>query len=161
MRLRVASSLSNSSDRGCRIRAGVARKTLREPVSVNSRTSLRPAEMEIGKWRAETGARNPRPKDGNARNCRPETGARQPNPREYQRFLQTRKNQPGDRTAWLTRQSAANQSRSGSSLLNRKMQGDFEKMQRGANCNFSMACIAYPYLRSRETVIALAGIFRG
>src|SRR4029077_6815526 len=101
MRLRVASSLSNSSDRGCRIRAGVARKTLREPVSVNSRTSLRPAEMEIGKWRAETGARNPRPKDGNARNCRPETGARQPNPREYQRFLQTRKNQPGDRTAWL------------------------------------------------------------
>jgi predicted RNase H-like nuclease len=32
---------------------------LREPVSVNSRTGLRHAEMEIGKWRAETGARNP------------------------------------------------------------------------------------------------------
>ena len=104
MRLRVASSLSNSwakepieavdSGRRCR-------KTLREPVSVNSRTSLRSAEMEIGKWRAETGARNPCPKDENARNCRPETGARQPNPREYQRFSQTRKNQPGDRTAWL------------------------------------------------------------
>src|SRR6202023_2514239 len=61
MRLRVASSLSNSwakepieavdSGRRCR-------KTLREPVSVNSRTSLRSAEMEIGKWRAETGARS-------------------------------------------------------------------------------------------------------
>jgi hypothetical protein len=51
-----------ASDRGCRLRAG-------EPVSVNSRTSLRSAETEIGKWRAETGARNPRPKDGNARNC--------------------------------------------------------------------------------------------
>ena len=62
MRLRVASSLSNSwakepieavdSGRRCR-------KTLREPVSVNSRTSLRSAEMEIGKWRAETGAVKP------------------------------------------------------------------------------------------------------
>src|SRR5580704_19088198 len=113
MRLRVASSLSNSwakepieavdSGRRCR-------KTLREPVSVNSRTSLRSAEMEIGKWRAETGARNPRPKDGNARNCRPETGARQPNPREYQRFSQNRKNQPRDRTAWLTTQAQANRS---------------------------------------------------
>jgi hypothetical protein len=70
------------------------RKALREPVSVNSRTSLRSAEMEIGKGRAETGARNPRPKDENARNCRPETGARQPNPREDKRFSQTRKNQP-------------------------------------------------------------------
>src|ERR1700730_16305020 len=78
-----------------------SRKTLREPVSVNSRTSLRSAEMEIGKWQAETGARNPCPKDENARNCRPETGARQPNPREDKRFSQTRKNQPGDRTAWL------------------------------------------------------------
>src|ERR1700730_18448064 len=47
--------------------------------------------MEIGKWRAEIGARNPCPKDENARNCRPETGARQPNPREYQRFSPTRK----------------------------------------------------------------------
>src|ERR1700736_3468882 len=104
MRLRVASSLSNSwakepieavdSGRRCR-------KTVREPVSVNSRPSLRSAETEIGKWQAETGARTPCPKDENARNCRPETGARQPNPREDQRFSQTRKNQPGDRTAWL------------------------------------------------------------
>src|ERR1700724_2664258 len=109
MRLRVASSLSNSwakepieavdSGRRCR-------KTLREPVSVNSRTMLRPAETEIGKWGEETGARNPCPKDENARNCRPETGARQPNPREDQRFSQTRKNQPGDRTAWLGRQDS-------------------------------------------------------
>src|SRR3984893_7789044 len=44
-----------------------------------------------------------------------------------------------------------------------KMQGEFEKMQRGANCNraksghFSITCIASPYSRSRETVIALAG----
>src|SRR5580704_12303464 len=109
MRLRVASSLSNSwakepieavdSGRRCR-------KTLREPVSVNSRTSLRSAEMEIGKWQAETGARNPRPKDENARNCRSETGARQPNPREDKRFSPTRKNQPGDRTAWLSKQDS-------------------------------------------------------
>ncbi len=72
-----------------------------EPVSACNRTSLRSTEMEIGKWRAETGARNPRPKDENARNCRPETGGSQPNSREYQRFSPTRKNQPGDRTAWL------------------------------------------------------------
>ena len=49
----------------------------------------------------------------------------------------------------------------------RTMQGDFEKMQRGANCNrarsghFSITCIANPYSTSRETVIALAGTFRG
>src|ERR1700730_181276 len=48
-----------------------------------------------------------------------------------------------------------------------EMQGEFEKMQRGANCNraksghFSITCIASPYSRSRETVIALAGTFRG
>src|ERR1700730_12732092 len=52
------------------------------------------------------------------------------------------------------------------SLLKGKMQGEFEKMQRGANCNrakschFSITCIASPYSRSRETVIALAGTFR-
>jgi hypothetical protein len=40
------------------------------------------AEMEIEKWRAETGARNPPRTDRNAGNCRPETGARQPNLRE-------------------------------------------------------------------------------
>jgi hypothetical protein len=48
-----------------------------------------------------------------------------------------------------------------------EMQGEFEKMRRGANCNraksghFSITCIASPYSRSRETVIALAGTFRG
>jgi Transposase, Mutator family len=40
------------------------------------------AEMEIEKWRAETGARNPPRTDRNAGNCRLETGARQPNLRE-------------------------------------------------------------------------------
>ena len=59
-----------------------ARRALREPVSVNSRTGLRPAEMEIGKSRAETGARNPAGADRNTENYRPETGACQPNPRE-------------------------------------------------------------------------------
>jgi hypothetical protein len=44
-------------------------------------------------------------------------------------------------------------------LLLTKMQGDFDKMQRGANCNransghFSITCIASPYSRSRETVM--------
>ena len=53
------------------------------------------------------------------------------------------------------------------SLLSRKMQGDFGKMQRGANCSraksghFSTSCMASPYSRSRETVIALAETFRG
>jgi hypothetical protein len=40
--------------RGCGLRAGVApdtRRALCEPVSVSSRTGLRPAEMEIEKWR--------------------------------------------------------------------------------------------------------------
>jgi hypothetical protein len=130
MRLRVASSLSNSwakepieavdSGRRCR-------KTLREPVSVNSRTSLRSDETEIGKWQTETSARNPCPKDENARNCRPETGARQPNPREDKRFSQTRKNQPGDRTAWLTRQSAANRSPRQISLRTGKFTGKLMK----------------------------------
>jgi hypothetical protein len=48
----------------------------------SSRTGLRPAEMEIEKWRAETGARNPPRTDRNTENRRPETGASQPNPRE-------------------------------------------------------------------------------
>ena len=39
-------------------RGVVAPEGLREPVSVSNRTGLRPAEMEIGKWRSETGARN-------------------------------------------------------------------------------------------------------
>jgi len=57
----------------------------------------------------------------------------------------------------MTTQSLANSGRN--SLLFRKMQGEFEKMQRGANCNraksghFSITCIASPYSRSRETVI--------
>jgi hypothetical protein len=43
------------------------------------------AEMEIGKWRSETGARNPPLKDRDAKNrpC-------QPNPREYRGFVQQR-----------------------------------------------------------------------
>jgi len=67
-------------------RHGPGSRTLCEPVLVNSRTGLRPAEMEIEKWRAETGARNPPRKGRNTRNCQPETGAPQPNPRECRRF---------------------------------------------------------------------------
>src|SRR3984893_3534345 len=48
-----------------------------KPVSVKYRTGLRHAEMEIGKWRSETGARNPPLKDRNAINRRSETGVRQ------------------------------------------------------------------------------------
>jgi hypothetical protein len=29
------------------------------------------------------------------------------------------------------------------------------------SCHFSMVCMVSPYSRSRETVIALAGIFKG
>ena len=113
MRLRIASSLSNSwakepveavdSGRRCR-------KTLRELVSVNSRTGLCPTEMEIEKWRPETGAQNPPRTDRNDKNCRIETGACQPNPREYRGFSHTGKLHHGDPTAWLTRQSLANRS---------------------------------------------------
>ena len=60
-------------------------------VSVNSRTGLRPAEMEIGKSRAETGARNPPRADRNTENYRPETGACQPNPRECRGLSSTGK----------------------------------------------------------------------
>ena len=80
--------------RGCGLRAGVApdtRRALCEPVSVSSRTGLRPAEMEIEKWRAETGAQNPPRTDRNTENCRPETGAPQPNLRERRRFSPTGK----------------------------------------------------------------------
>jgi hypothetical protein len=38
------------------------------------------------KLRAETGVRNPRPRDDNARNCWPETAPSELNPRECQRF---------------------------------------------------------------------------
>src|SRR5438045_3321680 len=62
-----------------------------EPVSVCNRTGLCPTEMEIGKWRAETGARNPPRKDRNTKNCRSEAGARQPNPRECRGFPPTGK----------------------------------------------------------------------
>ena len=71
-------------------------KALREPVSVSSRTGLCTPETEIGKSPPETGARNPPPKNRNARNCRPETEAHRPNPRRYRRFSPTGKNQPRD-----------------------------------------------------------------
>ena len=48
----------------------------------NSRTGLRPAEMEIEKSRAETGAPNPPRMDRTTRNCPLETGTRPPNPRK-------------------------------------------------------------------------------
>ena len=57
---------------------------------------------------------------------------------------------------WLTSQSRANPSQGRNLPAFTKMQGDFEKMQRGANCNraksahFSITCIASPYSRSRE-----------
>ena len=71
----------------CRqLRRRRTRRVLREPVSVNSRTGLRHAEMEIGKWRGETGARNPPRKDLNTKNRPSETGARQPNPGECGRL---------------------------------------------------------------------------
>jgi hypothetical protein len=47
------------------------------------------------------------------------------------------------------------------------MQGDFEKMQRGTNCNqaksghFSITCIASPCSRSRETVHCLSRDIQG
>jgi hypothetical protein len=87
-----------------------ARKRAAENRIELKRTGLRPAEMEVEKWRAETGVRNPPRTDRNTGNCRPETGARQPNPREYRGFSHTGKLYPGDPTPWLTSQSAANQS---------------------------------------------------
>jgi hypothetical protein len=72
-----------------------------EPVSVYNRTGLRPAEREIRKWRAETGARNLPRKGRNTENYRPETGIRQRNPRECRGFSHTGKYHPGDPTAWL------------------------------------------------------------
>ena len=65
------------------------------------------------------------------------------------------------------RQSAANPSRSGSSLFFRKLQGEFEKMQRGANCNqaktgpSSMACMGLSLLTEQGDNHCLAGTFRG
>jgi SOS response associated peptidase (SRAP) len=59
-----------------------------KPVSVKYRTGLRHAEMEIGKWCSETGARNPPLEDRNAINRRSETGVRPPNPRECREFSQ-------------------------------------------------------------------------
>jgi hypothetical protein len=88
-----------------------ARRALCEPLSVRYRTGLCTPETEIEKSPAETGARNPPRKSRNARNCRPETGSPQPNPRECRRFSPTGKYPPGDRTAWLMTQSAANPSR--------------------------------------------------
>src|ERR1700720_1334500 len=51
----------------------------------------------------------------------------------------TRSHQGG---VWLMNQSAANPSQGGISLLFRKMQGEFEKMQRGVNCNRAKATIS-------------------
>src|ERR1700730_18673897 len=64
---------------------------LRTRVSVCNRTGLRPAEMEIEKWRPETGARNPPLKDRNSKNRRSETRARRPNPLECRGFSHTGK----------------------------------------------------------------------
>jgi hypothetical protein len=61
-------------------------RALCEPVSACNRTGLCPTEMEIGKWRPETGARNPPLKDRNSKNRQSETEARQPNPRECRGF---------------------------------------------------------------------------
>jgi hypothetical protein len=61
-----------------RRRARYPKGTLRT-FSVNSRTGLRRAEMEIEKWRPETGAQNPLRTDRNTENRQPETGAPQPN----------------------------------------------------------------------------------
>ena len=61
-----------------------------EPVSVCNRTGLCPTEMEIEKWRPETGAQNPPRTDRNGKNCRTETGACQPNPRKCRGFSHIR-----------------------------------------------------------------------
>jgi hypothetical protein len=48
----------------------------------------------------------------------------------------------------------------------RKMQGDFEKMQRGVDCNrsksgpFSMACVGLSLLEEQGESYCLAGTFR-
>jgi hypothetical protein len=71
------------------------------------------------------------------------------------------------RNNWLTSQSVANQSQGGISLLLRKMQGDFEKMQRGANLNraktgpFSTTCMGLSLLTEQGDNHCLAGTFRG
>jgi hypothetical protein len=60
----------------------------------------------------------------------------------------------------------ANQSQGGISLLLRKMQGEFEKMQRGANRNraktgpFSMTCMGLSLLTEQGHNHCLAGTFR-
>jgi hypothetical protein len=65
------------------------------------------------------------------------------------------------------RQSAANPSQGGISLLFRKLQGEFEKMQRGANCNraktghSSMACIGFSLFTEQGDNHCLAGTFKG
>src|SRR5712691_11807462 len=72
-----------------------------EPVSVTYRTGLCHVETELGKWRAETGARNPLVLDRKCGNCGTETRAYQPNPPECRRFSHTRKSHRRDWTAWL------------------------------------------------------------
>jgi hypothetical protein len=72
-----------------------------EPVSVGYRTGLRHAETEIGKLRAETGARNPPVLDRKSGNFGTEIRPRQPNPPECRRFSHIRKSHRRDRTGWL------------------------------------------------------------
>jgi hypothetical protein len=74
-----------------------SKKTASPPATPTShpkgtpRTGLRHAEMEIGKWRPETGARKLPRKGRNAENYRSETGIHQRNPRECRRFSPTGK----------------------------------------------------------------------
>jgi hypothetical protein len=74
----------------------------------NRAPRIRPDPELVGNWKkaSRAGARNPRPKDGNATNCPPETGARQPNVRECRRFPAMGKIHPRDRTVWLGREDS-------------------------------------------------------
>src|SRR6202007_1259211 len=82
--------------------ARVTQHAYLEPVSGNTRTSLPFPKTEIGKKRAETGARKPRPKDRNPGSCRLETSACRLNPRECGRFPVHKIH----RTAWLGREDS-------------------------------------------------------
>jgi hypothetical protein len=93
--------------------------------AVSGRTGLRPAEMEIEKWRAETGARNPPLKDRNTRNCQPRDGGRQPNPREWRRFSPTGKITPRRPDSLADDPVAREPVSSRNSLLTGKLTGKF------------------------------------
>src|ERR1700730_18448066 len=153
MRLRVASSLSNSwakepiEDRAALPERHWANRSLStaEPVSAPP------------KWKLENGEQRSAPETLAQRTKMPEIAGQRPAPASLTRgnindFHRPEKNQPRYRTAWLMRQSTANPSRSGNSLLLGKMQGHLEKMQSGANCNraktgpSSMACMGLSLL---------------